>query len=101
MLMCTNRQFTGSRRNAMYRAFAAFTLVELLILIAIIGVLAALLLTAVSQATGRAQRIQCVNNLGQLGIGLQGFVADNHGYPVLRTSTNRYSGVDRFWNEKG
>jgi prepilin-type processing-associated H-X9-DG protein/prepilin-type N-terminal cleavage/methylation domain-containing protein len=60
---------------------SAFTLVELLVVIAIIAILAALLLAAVSEANGRAQRIQCVNNVRQLGIGLQTFVADNHIYP--------------------
>ena len=59
---------------------SAFTLIELLVVIAIIGILAALLLTVVSQAKGRAQRIQCVNNLHQLGVGLQVVLADNHGY---------------------
>jgi len=60
----------------------AFTLVELLVVIAIIAILAALLLTAISQAKGKALRIQCVNNVRQLGIGLQAFVADNHVYPL-------------------
>jgi prepilin-type processing-associated H-X9-DG protein/prepilin-type N-terminal cleavage/methylation domain-containing protein len=61
---------------------SAFTLTELLVVIAIIGILAALLLTAISQAKARAQRIQCANNLHELGIGLQNFLADNRGYPL-------------------
>jgi prepilin-type processing-associated H-X9-DG protein len=60
----------------------AFTLIELLAVIATVGILAALLLAAASQAKGRALRIQCANNIRQLGIGLQAFVADNNGYPL-------------------
>jgi prepilin-type processing-associated H-X9-DG protein/prepilin-type N-terminal cleavage/methylation domain-containing protein len=76
---------------------SAFSLMELLVVMAIIGILSALLLTAVSRAKAKAQQIQCVGNLHQLGVGLQAFLADNHGYPVLLTSTNRNSGMERFW----
>jgi prepilin-type processing-associated H-X9-DG protein/prepilin-type N-terminal cleavage/methylation domain-containing protein len=79
------------------KADSALTLTELLVVIAIVGILAALLLTAISHAKAKAQKIQCVGNLHQLGIGLQVFLADNHGYPVLLTSTNRFSGMERFW----
>lgn len=56
----------------------AFTLVELLVAIAIIGILASLLLGALSVAKGRALRVQCVNNLKQLGVATQSY-ADDHG----------------------
>ncbi|HSY18339.1 MAG TPA: prepilin-type N-terminal cleavage/methylation domain-containing protein [Candidatus Acidoferrales bacterium] len=72
----------------------AFSLVELLVVIAIIGILAALLLVAVSRAKGKAQRIECVNNLRQLGLALQEFKADHGFYPPFldpaEHSENRY-----------
>jgi prepilin-type processing-associated H-X9-DG protein/prepilin-type N-terminal cleavage/methylation domain-containing protein len=60
----------------------AFTLTELLVVIAIIGILAALLLTAVSQAKGRAQRTQCANNVRQLGEAMHLFITDFNYYPL-------------------
>lgn len=59
-----------------------FTMVELLVVIAIIGILAALLLSAISKSRIKAQQIGCVNNVRQLGLALQQFVADYHVYPL-------------------
>ena len=75
----------------------ALTLVEVLVAVAIVAILVALSLAGASKARDKGRKIQCANNVRQLGVALQTFVSDHNFYPLHRNLDNVANGEPATW----
>lgn len=76
-------------------ALGAFTRRDLLVVLAIIAIMVAVFLPAMQRAKQKAQRIQCTDNLKQLGLAFRTWVIDGGPESSAEASTNREAALGR------
>lgn len=91
--MLANGYWGENRMVQRVRTRRGFTLVELLVVIAIIGILIGLLIPAVQAAREAARRVQCQNNLKQIGLAMHNYEGIHGEVPASRLSTPYTSDV--------
>lgn len=98
--ICADKKLV--RRHLSPRAAAlsrAFTLIELLVVIAIIAILAAMILPVLERAKQAGLRIQCLDNMRQLGMASQVYLTDNQGIFPPRSDSDRWP--DKYYDDYG
>jgi prepilin-type N-terminal cleavage/methylation domain-containing protein/prepilin-type processing-associated H-X9-DG protein len=79
-----------------FQSAAGFTLIELLVVIAILGIIASILLPALGQSKAAAKRVQCVENLRQLGLATRLYWDENNDM-TFRYQVGATNGGRLYW----
>ena len=75
--------------GSLFKPPPAFSRVELFFLVAVLAILTAMLLPALSRAKAHSSKINCDNNLKQVGLAFQTWSLDNEDHLPISVSTNR------------